>query len=47
MLEKSMGLMDGKRGLVVGIANERSFAYSITDQKAYSITDQTTNHFAD
>jgi len=25
-----MGLMDGKRGLVVGIANERSFAYSIT-----------------
>ena len=25
-----MGLMDGKRGLVVGIANERSYAYSIT-----------------
>ena len=26
-----MGLMDGKRGLVVGIANERSFASSITE----------------
>ena len=24
-----MGMMDGKRGLVVGIANDRSFAYSI------------------
>ena len=26
-----MGLMDGKRGLVVGIANERSYAYSIAE----------------
>jgi enoyl-[acyl-carrier protein] reductase I len=26
-----MGFMDGKRGLVVGIANERSFAYSIAE----------------
>lgn len=24
-----MGMMDGKRGLIVGIANDRSFAYSI------------------
>ena len=29
--EISMGFMDGKRGLVVGIANERSFAYSIAE----------------
>lgn len=27
-----MGLMSGKRGLVVGIANERSYAYYITKQ---------------
>lgn len=27
-----MGLMDGKRGLVVGIANDRSYAYYITKQ---------------
>ena len=26
-----MGMMDGKRGLVVGIANDRSFAYSIAE----------------
>ena len=26
-----MGIMDGKRGLIVGIANDRSFAYSITE----------------
>ncbi len=26
-----MGIMEGKRGLVVGIANDRSFAYSITE----------------
>ncbi|MCH2161847.1 MAG: enoyl-ACP reductase [Phycisphaerales bacterium] len=26
-----MGLMDGKRGLIVGVANERSFAYSIAE----------------
>ena len=28
--EDCMGLMDGKRGLVVGIANDRSFAHSIS-----------------
>jgi len=27
-----MGLMDGKRGLIVGIANERSYAYFIAKQ---------------
>ena len=27
-----MGLMDGKRGLIVGIANERSFATSIAER---------------
>ena len=26
-----MGMMDGKRGLIVGIANDRSFAYSIAE----------------
>ena len=26
-----MGIMDGKRGLIVGIANDRSFAYSISE----------------
>ena len=26
-----MGFMEGKRGLIVGIANERSFAYSIAE----------------
>ncbi len=26
-----MGLMDGKRGLVVGIANDRSYAYFIAE----------------
>jgi len=26
-----MGLLDGKRGLVVGVANERSYAYSIAE----------------
>ena len=26
-----MGLMDGKRGLVVGIANDHSYAYFITE----------------
>ena len=26
-----MGFMEGKRGLIVGIANERSYAYSIAE----------------
>ena len=26
-----MGLMDGKKGLIVGIANERSYAYFIAE----------------
>jgi enoyl-[acyl-carrier protein] reductase I len=29
-----MGMMDGKRGLIVGIANDRSFAYSIAESLA-------------
>ena len=28
---KPMGLMDGKTGLIVGIANERSYAYYIAE----------------
>ena len=39
-----MGIMDGKRGLIVGIANDRSFAYSIgkaSSGRARSVSSRT------